>query len=412
MKQEPQSEAEIQAEKEFPGYRWLVLAVAWLSFFGLAMSWYIMPTLEHEIMELFNIDAAGYSRALTIPFLMAALLSFGGGMLADRWGLRKTATLGILIAGGGIMLRAQSASYGLLFLAMALLGVGMGLIMPNLPKLVSAWFPPGEAGLATGIYNTGLMGGISTGLVIAPFLPGWTGGNLLLGGMVIALGVIFFLVVRDAPPGHERPEVSILSGLKSALRSRNAWAAASAVFLGLAGMVSIQNSLPSALHEVYGLDMAAGGRVTSLITYASMAGSLTLPALVERREKMKPYLVLLIIGFPVLMYGTWLLGEYTVILWTGTLLAGYIAGGSLPLFMSIPVHLPHYREDPVRSEHVGGASGLLTAFMNMGGFVGFPFIVTPIIVSLGHSAGLLVACILFALQALSAQFLDEPREAR
>ncbi len=53
------------------------------------------------------------------------------------------------------------------------------LIMPNLPKLVNIWFPPGQTGLATGIYNTGLMGGLATGLVIAPYLPGWSRGNIL-----------------------------------------------------------------------------------------------------------------------------------------------------------------------------------------------------------------------------------------
>lgn len=395
------------SKSDYPKYRWLVLAIAWLSFFGLAMAWYIMPTLEYQIIEDYNITTSQYSRALTLPFLVAGILSIGGGMLADRLGLRKAASLGIIISGIGILVRSSTASYHILLIAMFLIGTGMGLIMPNLPKLVSIWFPPGETGLATGIYNTGLMGGISTGLVIAPLLPDWSQGNLMLGGLVIILGILFFLIVRDSPPGKEIMRTPLLEGIQTAARSKNSWFAAMAVFFGLSGMVSIQSSLPAALNTVYGIEMEAGGQVASLITYAGVFGSLTLPALAERSGKLKKNLILLILGFPIFMYFTWLTGgQSMIILWVGTIIAGYIAGGSLPIFMSVPVYLPDIESDPVQAQHVGGASGMLSSLMNMGGFIGLPFIVTPIIINAGYNAGLLVACLLFATQAIMAGFID------
>ncbi|MFW5790609.1 MAG: MFS transporter, partial [Bacillota bacterium] len=281
------------------------------------------------------------------------------------------------------------------------------LIMPNLPKLVSIWFPPEETGLATGIYNTGLMGGISTGLVIAPLLPDWSQGNLMLGGLVVVLGILFFLIVRDSPPGKEIMRTPLLEGIQTAAKSKNSWLAAMAVFFGLSGMVSIQSSLPAALNTVYGIEMGAGGQVASLITYAGVFGSLTLPALAEKSGKLKKNLILLILGFPIFMYLTWLIGgQSMIILWGGTILAGYIAGGSLPIFMSVPVYLPDIKSDPVQAQHVGGASGMLSSLMNMGGFIGFPFVVTPIIINFGYNTGLLVACILFATQAILAKFID------
>ena len=366
-----------------------------------------MPTLEYQIIEDYNITTSQYSRALTLPFLVAGILSIGGGMLADRLGLRKAASLGIIISGIGILVRSSTASYHILLIAMFLIGTGMGLIMPNLPKLVSIWFPPGETGLATGIYNTGLMGGISTGLVIAPLLPDWSQGNLMLGGLVIILGILFFLIVRDSPPGKEIMRTPLLEGIQTAARSKNSWFAAMAVFFGLSGMVSIQSSLPAALNTVYGIEMEAGGQVASLITYAGVFGSLTLPALAERSGKLKKNLILLILGFPIFMYFTWLTGgQSMIILWVGTIIAGYIAGGSLPIFMSVPVYLPDIESDPVQAQHVGGASGMLSSLMNMGGFIGLPFIVTPIIINAGYNAGLLVACLLFATQAIMAGFID------
>lgn len=389
-------------------YRWVVLGIAWLSFFSLAMSWYVMPTLEPMVLNLYRITPQQYSTALTIPFLVAAVLAIGGGMLADRLGIRIAASLGVLIAGLGFVARAHVAGYISLLVPMMLVGVGLGLLLPNLPKLVSIWFPPHEAGLATGIYNTGLMGGTGTGLVLAPLLPGWTAGNLILGAWVLALAVVFFVIVRDAPAGRRLPRASALEGLRVAARSRSVRAAAVAVMVAVAGMVSFQGALPRGLHEVYGLSMAEGGRVASLVTYLGIAGALTLPALADRLRRRKLFLVTLPVAFSTIMFLTWLGGESTTVLVVGASVAGYLAGGSLPLLMEVPAFLPRVKEDPVEAQHVGGAAGLVGSLMNLGGFIGLPFIVLPVIASAGYTLGFLVAAGLFAAQALFALRIAVP----
>ncbi|MCK8817609.1 MFS transporter [Natroniella sulfidigena] len=400
-------------KKEFdsavPSYRWVILGIAWINFFVMAMAWYVMPTLEHELLELYQINSSQYSMALTIPFLVAGILAMAGGMLADRLGIRKAASLGIVISGVGIIARSQVGGFLSLLIPMMIVGAGMALIMPNLPKLVSIWFPPEETGLATGIYNTALMGGMSTGLVIAPFLPEWNIGNLILGIIIIILGIVFFLVVRDTPSGKELPPSSLMDGLKAAVKSKNIWSAAFAVFLGLAGMVSIQTSLPAALNRVYDLPMVTGGRVASLISYFGILGSLTFPAWANKLDQRRKFLVALVIGFPIVMFFTWLLAENTIILWIGTAIAGYIAGGSLPMFMEVPAFSPQIEDDPIQAQHVGGASGLLTSLMNIGGFIGLPFIVMPIISSFGYTVGFMVALLMFATQAVFALKITFPK---
>jgi nitrate/nitrite transporter NarK len=389
-------------------FRWIVLAMAWFSFFVIAMAWYIMPTLEHELLKIYNISSAQYSTALTIPFLIAGLLSLLGGMLADNIGIKKTASLGSLIAGIGIVLRAGTGGFLSLLLPMMIVGVGMGLIMPNLPKIVSVWFPPEETGLATGIYNTGLMGGLSTGLVIAPFLPSWQLGNYILGSIVIISGILFYLIVKDSPPGKKLPPITILEGLQTALRSKNAWFASLAVMTALAGMVSFQGALPGGLNKVYGIPMSKGGQITSLITYLGILGSLTLPYFANKLKKRKLFIIVLPISFSIIMYLTWIFGSIIIVIWLGTALAGYLAGGALPLLMEVPTFLPRNKKDPVQEQHVGGVSGMLTSFMNIGGFIGLSFIVMPIIINFGYNWGFLVAAILFAIQALFASGIAYP----
>jgi len=389
-------------------FRWVVLAMAWFSFFVIAMAWYIMPTLEHELLDLYNISSSQYSTALTIPFLVGGLLSLLGGMLADNIGIKKTASLGSLIAGIGIILRAGTGSFLSLLLPMMLVGVGIGLIMPNLPKIVSVWFPPEETGLATGIYNTGLMGGLSTGLVIAPFLPSWQLGNYILGSIVIISGILFFLIVKNSPPGKKLPPITILEGLQTAVKSKSAWLASLAVMTALAGMVSFQGALPGGLNKAYGIPMSKGGQITSLITYLGILGSLTLPYFANKLKRRKLFIIILPISFSLIMYLTWIFGYSTLAIWIGTGLAGYLAGGALPLLMEVPTFLPRNEEDPVQEQHVGGVSGMLTSLMNIGGFVGLSFIVMPVIINFGYNWGFLVAALLFALQSVFAAGIAYP----
>lgn len=394
-------------DPEFPRKRWAILGLAWAVFFAVAMAWYIMPTLQPQILELYGITGSQFQLALTLPFGVAALLCIPGGMFADRLGLRRAASLGMAISGIGFLLRSQTGGFGVLLGSMLMVGVGLGMVMPNLPKLVSVWFPPDETGLATGIYNTGLMGGISTGMVLAPFLPGWEMGNLLLGGIVLFFTAAFFAVVRDAPPGKELPPTPLVEGLQRAVKSKNAWVASFAVFAGLAGMVAIQGELPVALFETYDIPPATGGQIASLITYGGIVGSLTIPTIATKLDRRKTILVSVAVGFGVVEFPVWLSGN-TTLLFLGTAFAGFLAGGALPIIMEVPTWLPRVESDPVEAQHVGGASGLMTAMMNLGGFIGLPFIIGPIINSQGYTIGFLVAMIIFSFQGILGIFFTLP----
>jgi nitrate/nitrite transporter NarK len=394
----------------YPTKRWVILGLAWAVFFSVAMAWYIMPTLQPEILELYGITGGQFQLALTLPFGVAAVLCIPGGMLADRLGIRQAATMGMLISGVGFLLRSQTGGFGMLLGSMVLVGVGLGMVMPNFPKLVSVWFPPNETGLATGIYNTGLMGGISTGMVLAPFLPGWERGNLILGLIVIGFTLAFFAVVRDAPPGKDLPPTALVEGLQRAVRSKNTWVAAFAVFAGLAGMVAIQGELPVALFETYGIEPATGGQITSLITYGGILGSLTIPTIATKLDRRKAVLVSAAVGFGVVEFPVWLTGN-TSILFVGTAVAGYLAGGALPIIMEVPTWLPRVDSDPVEAQHVGGASGLMTAMMNLGGFVGLPFVVGPVIDAQGYTIGFLLAMVIFSFQGILGIFFTLPELA-
>ena len=61
-------------------------------------------------------------------------------------------------------LRSIANGYLLLFLAVALFGVGGPLVSVGAPKLIASWFEGKERGLAIGIYSTGpTIGAVTAG---------------------------------------------------------------------------------------------------------------------------------------------------------------------------------------------------------------------------------------------------------
>ncbi len=295
----------------------------------------------------------------------------------------------------------------MLLAAMGVLGTGMGTLMPNLPKLVSIWFPPDQTGLATGIYNTGMMGGMSAGLLIAAYLPEWSISNLMLGSMLLILTAVFFGIVRNAPEGVEIPPTNMIEGFKAAAGSRSTWGAALALFLTLGGMVVFTNALPYGVNETYGISMNKGGQIASMINLSSIVGAMVLPYLAAKTDRRGLVLGFAPMIFALIMVGSWHIGTFMAML-GGAFIGGLIAGGIPSIVMEVPTFLPRIEDDPIEPQNVGGASGFLTTLMQVGGFAVYPMIVTPIIDSFGWTAGFWAAGIIFASTGLGALIIKFP----
>src|SRR6184192_935122 len=113
------------------------LALAWavgFTMWGLLLSVDpLLPAIQDELALTFTLR----SLVLALPFLSMAIAAIPGGLLADRSGIRRSVTLGGAIATGGAALRAIPGGTVLLLTAAVVFGVGLVLVIPNLPKLVS-----------------------------------------------------------------------------------------------------------------------------------------------------------------------------------------------------------------------------------------------------------------------------------
>src|SRR5438552_14402491 len=265
------------------------LALAWavgFTMWGLLLSVDpLLPAIQDELALTFTLR----SLVLALPFLSMAIAAIPGGLLADRSGIRRSVTLGGAIATGGAALRAIPGGTVLLLTAAVVFGVGLGLVIPNLPKLVSTRYGRDRGGFATGVYPTGLITGSVAGVYVtkpmADGLGSWRWALLVwavLGACVVAAWTLWVAPVPPFPrPSH--------TGFRSLVRRRELWVLA---FLFAAGNASyfflVGNYPPYLTSRGLGLD-AALGQLALLIAVGVPAIFLA-PIMSDRLRVRRPFL--------------------------------------------------------------------------------------------------------------------------
>ncbi len=184
-------------------------------------------------------DAYAIYGAYTALVYMTPLF---GGMLADRLlGARRAVVLGgLLMAGGHLMMSAESDVA--FFLALALLIVGNGFFKPNISTMVGSLYPQGSPKRDTGF--TIFYMGINLGAAMSPLLCGYIGETYgwHYGFGLATLGMLTGLAVFVAPV--RITQVLIMSGAVAAalglfyFRPDNPFSTGVNIFVGVALLIA------------------------------------------------------------------------------------------------------------------------------------------------------------------------------
>jgi len=215
---------------------WFVVAGAFaVTFIGFGCAYTFSAFLESLQRDF------GASRgSVSLVFSLAGFLYFGlgilSGPLADRWGSRRLAIIGMILTGAGLAVASTARSLVEIYLAYGL-GIGLGVGCSYVPAVgaVQRWFVR-RRGLASGLAVSGIGVGTLVMPPLASFLIdrlGWRTAYLVLGGLAVVVGVgMAMLIANDprerglAPDGvRRRPGVRAAAppagaSLREAIRSR------------------------------------------------------------------------------------------------------------------------------------------------------------------------------------------------
>jgi cyanate permease len=285
-----------------------------------------------------------------------------GGVLADRVGIRRVAGTGAALMGLGGLLRGLANDFVTFLLVSALLGAGMGLTLPNLPKAIRGWFPRSLLGVASGIYVVGFPIGAMTAAGATGFVANafgaWRAAFILWGGLVLAFAGIWWLVVRE-PRVRQHDAASSLRVPRLVSRNVYLWIIAAGLTTTTL-MFGIEVAWFPALLAERGASTLDAGLLVSLLIAGNLVGVLTIPAASDRIGLRRPFLW----GFGLLS----ILGLFVLILapvsvaWMVLPLLGFAVSGPFTMGFVLPGDFIDY-------EHLGAASGIVLAM----GWLGIAF---------------------------------------
>jgi MFS family permease len=170
---------------------------------------YVDRQIISGVLPLVQADLALSDAALGVLASAFMFLYIAGsvplGMLGDRRSRPRLIAFGIAVWGAATLLSGAARSFGQLFLARAVVGIGEASYGPTATAMVSDLFPKDRRGLVNGIFNAaiplgGAIGVIAGGVVGSHY--GWQAAFLLVGVPSLALAVLAWRL-PDPPRGGQ-----------------------------------------------------------------------------------------------------------------------------------------------------------------------------------------------------------------
>lgn len=182
--------------------RWLGWGLLATAFFLVTFHRLSTAVLADDLMRAFDTSGTGLGLLHSSFFYLYALLQVPGGVLADQFGARRTATAGTVIMSVGAVTFGLAPTYAVAFIGRTSVGLGASVLFVSTLRFCANWFRPDEFATMTGVtFTVGILGGLtaSTPLAVVASAIGWRPSMAGLGviGLVIAGGV--YLVSYNSP---------------------------------------------------------------------------------------------------------------------------------------------------------------------------------------------------------------------
>ena len=172
--------------------RWHVLVLASVTLgLGLGAPTMCMPVLFKEMSAELGLNLVEVGTIWGVVSLGGFMMLLIGGMMGDRFPLKRILTTAIFFSGVAGVLRGFACDFLGLVATAFLFGILSSLLMINMPKIIKVRFSSREFALANGVMATGMALGLSLGAIISatvlsPWLGGWRNVFFLYGAVSVS----------------------------------------------------------------------------------------------------------------------------------------------------------------------------------------------------------------------------------
>jgi predicted MFS family arabinose efflux permease len=335
--------------------RWLILASSVVSFFAVGVTFFAVPPLVPQLIEIFELTHLQIGVLMGAIAIPAVVVSIPLGSAVDRWPARATGTIGLSVMAVGAAVFALAPSYSALVIGRVVFGVGGLIVNLLMARLVTEAFRGRELSLAMGIFNSVYPTSMIIMFTVHPrllALMGWRGELLILVGLALLAIPMHVFAVPAALRGKDHTSGSAHTG-RRVTPPLTKLAVAWALFFGVYAAVF-----------TFAPEWAGGGPgallTVSLIAWTALIFAPIVGGAIDRVGHPSRWLVvsLAMLGFT--LFGM-SLGRIPPA--PAMVLVGLSVGSALTATYSLPGRL-------VPAANVGFAFGFITAFSNLATLVG------------------------------------------
>ena len=301
-----------------------------------------------------------------LTYIMIALVA---GSIIDRWGVRKSLFVGVLIIGLSSSLRFFANNFTILLVAVALFGVGGPMISIGGPKTISAWFSGPIRGTAIGLYTSGnWIGGLLalalTNSLVMPLVGNnWKQAFVVYGMITFGVGLLWMLFARETESREKSQSMAIIDVFRNLGNLRDVRIVLAMGLLAFAISHGFSSWLPKIL-EINGMSGPQAGFAASITIAAGIPSILIIPSVVPARYRGQTMALLAILTAVNIILVMKISG---ISLYIGLAVLGFISAPFMALLLVILMDSPG-----VETRHMGSAGGMFFCVAEIGGFAG-PF---------------------------------------
>ena len=249
----------------------------------------LFGTLGGDIAEDFAVGGGLVSLMAAALFYPYTIMQVIAGILADRWGSRRTVTIALVITSAGTLLLATANTVPVVCIGRVLTGIGAGMLyIPGL-RLVENWFPKHMHAFWTALFlSLGTCGMFlaSWPLRILSNFSGWRTALILVSCITLGLAVLGGLFLRNSPADaglctEHADEVSVRTKkaaiplgriVPTVLKSRTYWCIAVWLFCMFGVYYAFIGLWAGTYLNAYGLDNERAALILAAISIGAIIG--------------------------------------------------------------------------------------------------------------------------------------------
>ena len=253
--------------------------------------------IAKELSAEFDLSAEALGGLTGVFFLSFAVAQIPIGMLFDRFGVRRTLPVILTFAVAGAVTYGLAGGFTSLLAGRLMMGLGVSGVLVGALFVFGRWAP--AARFATWMGRMIALGGIGVLLATTPLgliaeSVGWRYAFYGAGALTALGALLIYLLVRDAPPGHEpaaaRPEGlrESVTGVFEVLKTPRLPTVMGMAFASYPVLTAILGLWGGPyLVDIHGLDTIASGNVLLFMALALIVGNIAYGPLEQRLDTRK-----------------------------------------------------------------------------------------------------------------------------